>query len=160
MPSYLIVLLAAVAAAMGVLLAIVVTAHPRRMRRQRVALKQFRLNRERLEAIFLREANRRGKPRGVRWVRCNWGDEIVFAEERTSSLLTAFVQLSVGFEAIEGGEMEDVEAVSLIRDTTGLFHYEGRTWGTGGRALFNMGPDEAVERLGDQYERIEPLDVG
>jgi len=127
-----------------------------RRRREVIAMSRFHEQREHLEALFLEQANRRGKPRGVRWIRCDWGDEVRFAREKNGRLLTAFVPLNVGFEPIEGGDMEDVEAVRLIRSTTGLFHYDRGGWGTGGRALFNMSPDEALQRLSDQYEPIEP----
>ena len=51
--------------------------------------------------------------------------------------------------------MEDVEAVDTIRDATALFHYDPRGhWGTGGRALFNMDPDDALIRLEGQFEPV------
>ena len=71
------------------------------------------------------------------------------------SLLTAFVAVNIRFEAIEGGDMEDVEAVGLLRDAAALFHYQTGSWGTGGRALFNMNPADAISRLNGQYEPVE-----
>jgi len=76
------------------------------------------------------------------------------ARERATGLLTAFAGVVVRFEAVEGGDMEEVEAVSLPRDAAAVFHYDG-AWGTGGRALFNMTPDEAIERLQDQFEPVD-----
>ncbi|MDQ3332536.1 MAG: hypothetical protein M3552_18125 [Planctomycetota bacterium] len=76
------------------------------------------------------------------------------SRERDSGLLTALVGLVVRFEPIPGGEMEGVEAASMPRDTTALFHYRKGRWGTGGRALFNMPPDEAVTRLANQFEPV------
>lgn len=119
------------------------------------ARKSFRLKRELLEAKFFTLASSLGKPRGVRWLDCKWHDEVIFARDRQTGLITAFVGVSLRFEAIEGGDMEDVAAVSSDRDAAALFHYQAGNWGTGGRALFNMGPQLAIERLQDQYESLE-----
>jgi hypothetical protein len=69
-------------------------------------------------------------------------------------LLTAFVAVNIRFEAIEGGDMEGVEAVGILRDAAAVFHYRKGLWGTGGRALFNMNPEDALERLVGQFEPI------
>jgi hypothetical protein len=50
--------------------------------------------------------------------------------------------------------MEDVEAVSTIRDAAAVFHYRGGQWGTGGKALFNMNPADAITRLEGQFEPV------
>jgi hypothetical protein len=50
--------------------------------------------------------------------------------------------------------MEDVAAVSNIRDAAAVFHYQNGIWGTGGRALFNMNPADAVVRLQGQFEPV------
>ena len=36
-----------------------------------------------------------------------------------------------------------------------MFHYQAGTWGTGGKALFNMNPADAVTRLEGQFIPIE-----
>ena len=74
-----------------------------------------------------------------------------------TGLLTAFVAVNISFEAIAGGDMEDVEAVNTVRDAAAVFHYQRGRWGTGGRALFNMNPHDAIQRLEGQYE---PVPVG
>jgi hypothetical protein len=63
--------------------------------------------------------------------------------------------VNIRFEAVEGGDMEEVEAVSMVRDAAALFHYQHRHWGTGGRALFNMNPEDALSRLGSQFEPVK-----
>ena len=50
--------------------------------------------------------------------------------------------------------MEDVEEVSTVRDAAALFHYQSGRWGTGGRALFNMNPEDAVSKLEGQFEPV------
>jgi hypothetical protein len=107
-----------------------------------------------LEAKFFDVAAATGKPRGLRWVDCDWLDEVTYARDRQTGLLTAFVAVNIRFEAIEGGDMEDVAAVGNIRDAAAVFHYERGNWGTGGRALFNMSPIDAIKRLQGQFEPV------
>jgi len=128
-----------------------------RARTMRHALATFRTCREQLEARFFDMASRRGIPRGVRWHQCDFLGPVEFARDRATGLITAFVSINVSFEAIPGSDMEDVQAVGLLRDACALFHYQHGAWGTGGRALFNMNPHDAVQRLAVQYE---PLPAG
>jgi hypothetical protein len=115
---------------------------------------EFRRQREVLEAKFFDLAARSGKPRDLRWVDCDWLESVTYARDRKSGLLTAFVAVNIRFEAIEGGDMEGVAAVGNIRDAAAVFHYERGNWGTGGRALFNMNPVDAIERLQGQFEPV------
>ena len=149
-----------VAAAVAVLLAVVagLSWKPFRTRlkarevRRGVAL--FRLQREQLEAKFFDLARIQGKPRGLRWLDCEWHSRTTFARDRHSGLLTAFVAVDISFEAVKGGDMEDVEAVGTIREAAAVFHYRHGRWGTGGRPLFNMNPEDAVIRLRGQFEPV------
>jgi hypothetical protein len=118
------------------------------------AMQEFRLQREVLEARFFDMAAQSGKPRGLRWLACDWLDGVAFGRDKQTGMLTAFVSVNIRFEAIEGGDMEGVAAVSNIRDGSALFHYHGGGWGTGGRALFNMNPQDALSRLETQYEPV------
>ena len=120
-------------------------------REEREAMRSFRTQREGLEARFFDMASALGKPRGLRWKNCDWQPSTTFARERETRLLTAFVSVEVSFTAIEGGEMEDVAAVSTVRDASAVFHYQNGQWGTGGKALFNMNPTDAVTRLEGQF---------
>jgi hypothetical protein len=118
------------------------------------ALRQFRLQREQLEAQFFQVAASLGKPRGLRWQACDWQDSVAFARDLKSGMLAAFVGVNIRFEAIEGGDMEGVEAVAMVRDAAALFHYHHGRWGTGGRALFNMNPAGALMHLKGQFEPV------
>jgi hypothetical protein len=131
-----------------------------RRSRMRHAVRQFRLERESLEAKFFDLAAASGKPRGLRWAHCEWQRPVTFGRDVRSRLLTAFVSVEIHFEAIEGGDMEDVEAVSTIRDASAVFHFSNGHWGTGGKALFNMNPAEAIERLEGQFTplTLEPTE--
>ncbi len=118
------------------------------------ALRTFRLERERLEARFFDMASRLGKPRGLKWLDCDWLEGVTYGRDLKTGLLTAFVAVNIRFEAIEGGDMEEVEAVGMVRDAAAVFHYRRGRWGTGGRVLFNMNPQDALTRLGTQYEPV------
>jgi len=119
------------------------------------AIDLFRLQREQLEAKFFDLARVQGRPRDLRWLDCDWQSGVTFGRDVESGMLTAFVSVYISFEAVEGGDMEDVEAVGLLRDAAALFHFTNGCWGTGGRALFNMNPSDALQRLTDQYEPVE-----
>jgi hypothetical protein len=130
-----------------------------RKRRAARALKQFRLQREQLEAQFFHRAASLGKPRGLRWLDCDWLDSVTFGRDVQTGMLTAFVGVNVRFEALKGGDMEGVEAVGMVRDAAALFHYHRGRWGTGGRALFNMNPSDALVHFKGQIEPIESAKV-
>lgn len=122
------------------------------------AFQLFRGQREQLEAKFVDMASRLGKPRGLCWLECDWQAEVSCGRDRQTGMLTVFAAVNIRFEAIEGGDMEDVEAVEAVgtvRDAAALFHFQRGQWGTGGRALFNLNPADALDRLADQYEAVE-----
>lgn len=118
------------------------------------AMQQFRLQREQLEAKFFDLAAASGKPRGLRWLDCEWQRDVSFARACDTGLLTAFVGVNIRFEAIAGGDMEGIQHVDAVRDAAAVFHYQSGSWGTGGKALFNMNPMEAVTRLVGQFEPL------
>lgn len=143
-----------VVAVMIVCVSVIPLANRWRKHQSRRASDQFRRRRKMLEAQFFELAKSLGKPRGLRWRECEWSDDVTFARNKTSKMLTAFVGINIYFEAIEGGDMEDVAAVSTIRDAVAVFHYYRGSWGTGGKALFNMNPRDALEKLVAQFEPV------
>jgi hypothetical protein len=126
----------------------------RQSREADVARLAFQSQREALSRKFLEVASLSGKPRGLRWLAVDFGDEVRFARDRQTGLLAAFVGVNIRFEAIPGGDMDGVAAVGNIRDGAALFHYERGGWGTGGRTLFNVGPAEALARFQAQFEPL------
>ena len=121
---------------------------------RRHARKRFRQQRERLEARFFDLAAASGKPRGLRWTDIDFDDAVCFARDRDRGHLLALVAATISFEAIEGGGMEEVEAVGNLRAATALFHLEGKWWNTQGRVLFNLEPAEALARLDGVMEQV------
>ena len=127
----------------------------RREHEIRRAIQTFRVRREQLEAKFFDLASSSGKPRGLRWLECDWLDQVTFGRAVDSGLLTAFAGVNIQFEAIEDGDMEEVEAVGTIRDAVAIFHFHRGVWGTGGKALFNMSPNDALVRLEGQFVPVK-----
>lgn len=130
------------------------------IRRQQVTSLQrardsFHLRREWLEANFVSQAEASGKPRGLRWMHCDFDDAVCFARDRRTGRYRALVGVTISFEAIEGGGMEDVEAVSNLRAATVVFRLDGPEWRADGRALFNLNPAEAIEHYQNDLETVE-----
>jgi hypothetical protein len=114
----------------------------------------FRLQRERLEAQFHKAASASGKPRGLRWKDCEFEAGFELARDRASGQIVALTPVTISFEAVEGGDMEGVAAVGNLRNASAVFFFERGQWSTAGKALFNLNPDEALEHMKKQYERI------
>jgi hypothetical protein len=118
------------------------------------AREAFALERDRLREPFLAAANATGKPRGLRWVGCEFGDGYELARDRRTGQLLALVPATISFEAVEGGPMEGVEAVGNLRNATAVFAFARGHWAPTGRTVFNMNPDEALAHFDGQYERV------
>jgi len=114
----------------------------------------FRLQRERLEAKFFDAAAATGKPRGLRWVDCDFDNALELVRDVANRQLLGLVPVTIRFEAVEGGSMEGVEAVGNLRYATAVFVFVKGHWETHGRALFNMHPDEAIRHFAPQFERV------
>ena len=137
-----------VAIAVVAALAAFVAMRPLRAARQAERLaraqRDFHRQREPLEAKFIERAAASGKPRGLRWVDVEFDDDVLYARDRRSRRLKALVAIEVSFEAVEGGGMEEVEAVSRVRAATAEFIHDGDRWATEGRVYFNLAPAAAV----------------
>lgn len=118
------------------------------------ARRDFHRCRERLEAKFLQLAGESGKPRGLRWSACDFEDDVSYARDRRSGELRAFVAVTIAFEAIEGGGMEEVEAVGNLRAATAEFRLVDGRWRTDGRAIFNLNPTEAIDYYRENLEMV------
>lgn len=114
------------------------------------ARRDFHFQREQLEAKFLEMAAHSGKPRGLKWEDCDFADGVVYARDRRSGELCAFVGVTISFSAVAGGGMEEVEAVGNLRAATAVFKFGPQRWTTDGRALFNLNPAQAVAHFQDQ----------
>ncbi len=125
--------------------------------KRKLALLEFGDQREALQTEFLQAAGATGKPRGLRWKQCELHEGELFAEDRANGELYALVGVTVSFEAIPGGGMEDVEAVGSLRAATAIFMHRGGRWTTDGRVVFNHEPEQALERYA---ESLQPIEAG
>jgi hypothetical protein len=130
-------------------------------RRRRVdAVANFPAELSTFEEPFLAAANATGKPRGLRWIAARLNGAPLFAVDRASGELYGLVAATIRFEAIEGGGMEEVEAVGNLRDATAVFVHRGGQWTTDGRAVFNLGPAGALDHYRNSLEQYEANAAG
>ncbi len=124
-------------------------------RRLESARKLFHQRREWLEADFFTRAAKAGTPRGLAWVECDFENPVAFARERGSRKLRALVGVTIRFEAVEGGGMEDNPNVGNLRTGTAVFTFDGHSWSTDGRAVLNLNPAQTIERFQGELETVE-----
>jgi hypothetical protein len=115
----------------------------------------FHRRREWLEARFLTLAAQSGKPRGLRWLDCEFENDVAFARDRKTHHFRALVGVSIQFEAVAGGEMEHVEAVAQRKAATVVFRLDGPEWEVDGRALFNLNPAQTIEQYHHELEVVD-----
>ena len=130
------------------------TRHPQRTTIER-ARKLFHLQRERLEFRFYTLAADAFRPRGLDLVDCDFEDEVSFARDRHRGGLRAYVGVTIHFQAIEGGGMEDNANVNNLKAGSAEFRLTGSDWGTDGRVHFNVNPVEAIHRYRQELELVE-----
>ncbi|MCG8451343.1 MAG: hypothetical protein MI725_17395 [Pirellulales bacterium] len=123
--------------------------------RRQWAMLEFADLREPLQREFLAAAAATGKPRGLRWKQCDLHDNQLFAVDRATGLLYALVGATIGFEAVPGGGMEEVEAVGDLRSATAVFVYHQGRWTTEGRVVFNLEPEQALASYQESLQRFE-----
>ena len=121
----------------------------------KVALERFGRQKDELRRAFFAAAAASGKPRGLVWKSIEWHEGVVLVRERQTRRLAALVGVTIAFEAVVGGEMEGVAAVGNLRHGSATFFYHRGAWHAAGKTIFNLLPDEAVERCAAQYERVE-----
>ena len=123
--------------------------------RAEVLLRGFRKQRPQLESQFRQIASTSGKPKGLMWKQIDFEPKIHLVRDRNNGQFSALVAVSIEFEPITGGGMENVAAAFEKRSATALFHHSSKNWGTGGRVLFNLEPEQAILTLGKQYELVK-----
>jgi hypothetical protein len=121
---------------------------------RRRAMADFREQSGELASKFLQAAAATGKPRGLSWKACEFVGPVLFAVDPAARLY-ALAPVSIGFEAIEGGGMEDVEAVGNLRLATAVFVVRDGQWSTDGRAVFNLDPPAALRHFQASLRPVE-----
>jgi hypothetical protein len=104
----------------------------------------------------LRQSQASGRPSGLRWVEITSAGEPLFVRHPGRGELAVRVPVQIRFEAIEGGEMEDIAAVPLPRSGTAIFRHICGKWQVGERIRFNISPEELLRQPGNEWERFPP----
>lgn len=120
------------------------------------ATRTFEGHRSSLQQLFLAAASATGKPRGLIWKQCDLHEGQLFAHDRVANEIYALAGVTIRFDAVAGGDMEEVEAVGNLRCATAVFAHRNGTWTTDGRALFNLEPHEALQRY---RESLQPIAI-
>jgi hypothetical protein len=115
----------------------------------------FATDRTRLEQQFFEAAGSSGKPRGLTWKSCDFGQDLALAFDKQSRELVGLVTVTIAFEAIPGSDMEGLPAVANLRSASAVFSWQRGRWTTTGRVVFNLSPNEAIKHFGDKYEPVE-----
>ena len=121
----------------------------------RVQVTEFKQARKVLEKTFFKICSESGRPRGLRWKTCDFENTVLFVIEKHSLNLHAMVPVVISFEAIEGGPMEEMEAVSNLRVGSALFVHTGKDWATRGDVIYNLSPVEAFQRYDQNYTAFD-----
>lgn len=119
------------------------------------ARESFRLQHERLGERLCELGSQSGKPRGLRWTKCELADSLILVRDRQTRHLMGLVAAVLYFEAIPDSDMVDVPAVGLPRHATALFMFRRGEWLPTGRAVMNLSPAEVLEQFSAEFERID-----
>jgi hypothetical protein len=115
--------------------------------REEQARRQFRPQRERLEAKFLTALGRIDPVEKLRWEDATWNDEIVWARDRRTRRLLALIGVRFAGDPL----FDDPELPP--RHATALFELRGKQWMAEGKRLDEVRPDEALLR----HQRFVPV---
>jgi len=121
------------------------------------AKQTFHRRREWLEARFMTLASQSGKPRGLTWAECEFEDAVHFARDRQSGRFRALVGMTIRFEAVIGGDMEDNPNVKNLRAATAVFRREKNEWVTDGIAVFNLSPAQTIRHYRHELGELPVL---
>ncbi len=116
---------------------------------------ELQLQRETLETLFFKLASESGRPRGLKWTTCDFGEGATFAIHKPTQNLRALVGVEVSFTAIEGGGMEHNPNVGNVRAASAVFEHDGQQWTTLGRVVFNLEPHEAIAHFEGELAPLE-----
>ncbi len=150
--SLFVVLVSVIAAGLWILRGVL--GRRRWRRRYQRAATALRRQASQLEQHFLESAAATGKPRGLIWKSSTFHESAQLVRDRVSGDIYALVGITIAFEAVVGGDMEQVAAVSNLRCASALLEWKRNRWTTSGRVLFNLEPDEAIERYSENLDPV------
>lgn len=107
---------------------------------------RFHIQREHLEAKFLKLASARIDSESLRWADCEFENDVAYVRSRKTGELSALVAVTL---TIEDEDVRDA------RTGTAVFRFDNDHWETDGRAILNLNPAEAVQFYRDDLEIVE-----
>ena len=119
------------------------------------AKRRFHVQRERLEAKFIQLASAHATPEAPPWTDCIFDDDVAYVRSRTTGELSAFVAVTIASENVGGAAGGTSDAVGNLQAGTAVFRFDLDHWETDGRAILNLSPSEAVQRLRNDWEFVE-----
>ena len=139
------------AAVAGIVLAVVWSPLRRALREARLAdaRRDFHLQRERLEAKFVRKAASRVRPDAPRWADCEFDNDVAYVRNRATGEVAAFVAITVALD-----DTETTGTLPSYRAGTAVFRLDRKRWDTDGQALLNLTPAEAIRFYQDDLEIV------
>lgn len=125
-----------------------------RKRKAREAVEVWQLQASEIKLNFLSLIATSQLNPNLRTRDCEWTEEVAFAYERDSGLISAFAGVVLLFESDADGEFESETNLALPRDAVAVFFYRNGLWEWSGRTLFNMDPPVALKRFEKQFDEI------
>lgn len=113
------------------------------------ARRDFHLQRERLEAKFVRKAAARVRTDAPRWADCEFDDDVAYVRNRATGEVAAFVAITVALD-----DTETSGTSPNYRAGTAVFRLDRKRWDTDGQALLNLTPTEAIRFYQDDLEIV------
>ena len=118
------------------------------------AKRRFHVEREQLEAKFVRLAAGRSKLDARVWVDCSFADDVAYVRNRTSGELSAFVAMTIASDDLDQPRRATSETVGNLQAGTAVFRFDRDHWVTDGRAILNLSPGEAVHFFREDLEIV------
>jgi hypothetical protein len=94
------------------------------------------------------------RPNGLRWVDCDFEDDVAYARSRTTGELSAFVAVTIALDDTDEPPLPPVDDLTRFRTATAVFRFDGRHWETDGQAIFNLSPTEAIHLYQRDLEMV------
>jgi hypothetical protein len=118
------------------------------------AKRRFHVQREGLEAKFLKLAAAQVKPEAPRWSDCSFADDVAYVRNRTTGELSAFVAVTLASADVSASAASTIDPLGNLQVGTAVFRFDRDHWVTDGRAILNLSPGEAVRYYRHDLEMV------
>ncbi len=119
------------------------------------ARRDFHLQRERLEAKFIRLAAARAHSGSPHWAACEFDDDVAYVRDRNTRQLSAFVGVTVAVDPHDSHcDLAD-HFLGQLRVDTAVFRFDRGHWDTDGRTLPNLNPAQAIRLYQNALEVVD-----